>query len=657
MSTEDQQPDGHEAQPPQPQQPPQTPTENAEGRGVLKKIQRISETKAGQVAAAITGIVIGFSGAQKAGKVIDGMMGKPVSTISSGVEPTETTEETEEAPVLSSFQGAIDDQVKILSSAQKTAYYLDDNFRIIGKFPYDFKQPPQGKKESKKAYRARVKIALNKWHTENRKKLAAKGITVDLANDKPSTQVSHERGFADRIKTKASSLINRVYPNYRDAFAKTQTSKYFVDNQIRKEFLDTCLYGQATVESGWKEGAASSAECYGLWQMQAKKKNGKFSGSSVDLLSGNRATLESDFAFRLAGRKDQSHLLPLLHSPEASSTMAPFNYDAYLGRIKATLGKFKEKFPFESKASFQRKFVIPMLYCSYISGGGGVNRLLTAFLKEQGENAVQNFNEDNFAWEVIKWFYTYDQSAEGQKAFGKDSIQYALKIFAHAKLIKPVLKPSVQEDAPAQRPLLFADKFKHKVPYRMAQSALLAQAKAEGAEVLGDDIDALVKAGKLVKVDANEHFAIAGNLAKRPYLTPNALYLLKSVAEDFYKKSGGYKLVISDLYRTEADQRALNAPVKVVTKNKRGKKITKIVRKNSVATTGISTHQFGNTFDITKTRVINPQGGTEWSTKFVDMLRQILVDHQENGELMALEENSAFHNMTATPIFGEYPQN
>ncbi|PIZ76113.1 hypothetical protein COY05_02455 [Candidatus Peregrinibacteria bacterium CG_4_10_14_0_2_um_filter_38_24] len=670
MSTEDQNPATPEAQPQQPATPSQTPAESAKGRGILQKIGQMSEIKAGQVAAALAGLAIGAAGMNggiKVVKTIQSYVGSTATPDTLGTRPqllqetTKTTsEETQEnASAHPSFQGTIDDQVRILSSAQKTAYYLDDNFRIVGEFPYDFIRPPKAKKESKKAYKARVAVASNEWHAENRKKLAAKGITIDLANNKPRVQVSPDPGFADRIKTKASPLIDRVYPNYRDAFAETETSKYFVNDEVRQEFLQTCIYGQATVESRWDEDAASSRECYGLWQMQANKRNGEsFSGNSVDLLATNKGTLEKDLTFRLSGRTSQSYLRPLLHSPEASSSMAPFNYDAYLKRIKGTLQEFKTKFPFESEESFQKKFVIPMLYCSYISGGGGVNRLLKAFMEKEGENAAKNFDENNFAWEVILWFYTYDNGTEGTGAFGKDSVQYAMKIFAHAKVIKPVLQGEVHQDAKAKRPSLYPYKFNQTAPYRSAQSKLLAQAKAEGTGVLGDDIDALVKAGKLVKVDAkNEHFAVAGELAKRPYLIPHALYLLRLVAEDFYKKSDGYKLVISDLYRTDADQRALNAPVKVVKRNKRGKKITKLLAKNPVATTGISTHQFGNTFDITKTRVITPQGETKWTEEFAPMLREILVAHQASGAMMALEEKVAFHNMATAPIFGEIPQN
>ncbi len=665
MRLEDKNPDATE----QDNQPPQASSESAktdEESEPKNRIQKILDTKTGQIAAALAGIAIGagvvqladktiFHPAVKSEQIVDlkSAPAKPLTTAKPQVKAKKEPEKQQEKREHTSFVGTIDDQVKILSSAEKTAYYLDDNFRIIGSFPYDFKKPAQNKKEKDSDYKARVSTLLTAWHTENRKKLAAKGITVDLENNKPRVQTSPESGFADRIKEKAAPKINRVYPNYRDAFAKTETSKYFTDADVRKEFMDTCIYGQATVESGWNEDAESSAECYGLWQMQAnKKKKGGFSGSSVDLIEKNRKTLEGNFDFKLDGEKYQAYLLTLLDSPEASSVMAPFNYDAYLARIKGPLEEVKKRFPFESDASFQKKFVMPMLYCSYIVGGGGVSRLLKQFLDKEGENYAKDFDEENFAWEVIQWFYAYDNSAEGKGAFGKDSVQYALKIFAHAKIIKPVLQEEVKENKEAQRPLLYTDKFKHKGTYAGEYSALLKEAKDTDVTVLTGAITDLVKAGKLIAVDdKTEPFVFAKDLLTTPHVAEYALYPLRAIAEEFATQSGGYQLVVSDLYRQHEDQQKLTK-VKII---KKGKKKIRIVT-NPAATTGVSTHEFGNTFDITKMRVVNPQGKIEYSQKFTKLLRKILMAHQRKGAVMIVEEKAAFHMMALKPVFGQIPR-
>jgi hypothetical protein len=199
--------------------------------------------------------------------------------------------------------------------------------------------------------------------------------------------------------------------------------------------------------------------------------------------------------------------------------------------------------------------------------------------------------------------------------------------FVIAPLHQPAPRPRQEESVPNK------NNFKKRSPYRGrgSNSILRAQAAKEKTKVLGDNIEEMLRAGTLVRVDdRNEKFVLDRKKVESPYLRPYALLMLRKIAQDFYTQSQGCKLIVTDLYRTAGDQ-------------------INVRKKNSVATKNLSTHRFGNTFDITKNRIIMPNGKMKWTGEKIDLMRKVLVAHQEKGEIMILEENAAFHNMTAKP--------
>lgn len=650
---------------PEDQQHPDTAIDTQQEQSIAAESRRVDTTPKGwsqrmmegtsiRVATVLAGAAIGVGAVELADRALFSSKTPATPTVETVKVPSSKIQEKKEASrPKTTFDIVAENQAIILGTQERTTYYLDENGVIVGQFPA-FQKPGQKKGEADDAYKTRIAKALTDWHKGNRETLAANGVKVDIANFKPRSQNSFTgEASVERIKAKATPKIQTAYASFKAAFEKTALYKYLATDELRQEFIDLCVYGQVATESAWNENAQSPAECHGLWQLQAENKGGKYSGLATDVLNKKKKTLTENFGFTL--EEDHApYIIPVLRSPQISSIMAASSYDMFFNRIDDVLAKFRQTFPFKSDESFQRNLVIPMLFSAYNNGGGNIHRLMEKFLEQHAEKYKQNFDEQKFTMDLINWCYEYDNSGAGKAAFGPDAVKYAIKVNAYKTLLKREFRGGAMVDENADQKVkpIYADKFKHDGNYAGEYSKLLQEAKDEGIGVLEGTVPELVKAGELVKVDdQKEQFRFAKDLLTTPHVAEYALYPLRQIAEEFTKKSGGYRFVISDLYRAEEDQKKLNE-VKYV---KKGKKLVKIVV-NDAATRGVSTHELGNTFDITKMRIVNPQGKVEFSDKFKDMIRNILMAHQRRGEIMIVEEKLAFHVMVAKPLFGEIPQ-
>jgi|GEM_PF-4657788 len=601
--------------------------------------QRMTGGTATRIAAVLAGAAIGIGSVEIADRTFFHSAPSSPTATSPAKHQTTAREKREAARPKTTFDIVAENQAIIFGDQNRTTYYLDKNGVIVGQFPA-FKNPEKKKGEADDAYKTRTDKAFADWHKGNRETLAKKGVKVDLANNKPRSQnsITGEASYK-RIKAKATPKIQTAYESFKAAFEKTALYKYLATDDLREEFIELCVYGQVSTESAWNEDAQSTMQCRGLWQLQAENKDNSYSGLAIDLLNKKKKTLNENFGFTL-GEDHSPYILQLLKSPQASSIMAAHSYDMFFSRIDDVLTKFRQTFPFKSDESFQRNLVIPMLFSSYNNGGGNIHRLMEKFLEKNGEQYKQNFDEQKLTMDLINWCYEYDTGKEGKGAFGNDAVRYAVKVAAYKALLQREFGEKIvtDENTDPQLKPLYKDKFKHNGNYAGEYSKLLQEAADEGLSVLEGTIQELIKSGNLVQVDdKNEPFKFAKDLLTTPHVAEYALYPLRQISEEFTKKSKGYKIVVSDLYRASEDQ-------------------TKIAAKNAAATKGVSTHELGNTFDITKMRIVNPQGKVEFSDKFVDVIRSILMEYQRRGEIMIVEEKSAFHVMAAKPIFGKIPQ-
>lgn len=173
--------------------------------------------------------------------------------------------------------------------------------------------------------------------------------------------------------------------------------------------------------------------------------------------------------------------------------------------------------------------------------------------------------------------------------------------------------------------------------YRMEYSKLVDHSMGtDGLKVTAGEV--LLKRGDLVEVPSkNEDYDLLPMPNSKPYIRPYALYVMRQIAADFRKESGGYKLLVSSLFRTPKGQK-------------------KLAQHNSVATKGTSTHFFGNTFDFTITRFVAPNGSHVFTNsknrhadKRVVILDKILIRYQKKGMAMGYWERPARHVIAAKP--------
>lgn len=162
-----------------------------------------------------------------------------------------------------------------------------------------------------------------------------------------------------------------------------------------------------------------------------------------------------------------------------------------------------------------------------------------------------------------------------------------------------------------------------------------------------EDRDQMIKDGRVQKVvEGGRKFRFKSGSAteKEKYLKPYADTVLGEIAEKFYTETG-YMLMITSVFRTPAEQKNL-------------------AETNSAATTGVSTHSFANSFDISNGRFIAPDGKeVTWSgvtgeeRKKLDTFRptieKILISMQRGGKAMALRELYAWHVMISDPAIGD----
>jgi hypothetical protein len=144
----------------------------------------------------------------------------------------------------------------------------------------------------------------------------------------------------------------------------------------------------------------------------------------------------------------------------------------------------------------------------------------------------------------------------------------------------------------------------------------------------------LLKEKKVVVVtDKGEKFGILPLTSSTPHLRPYALETLRGIAKEFYEKSGGYKLLVSSLFRSPDQQ------------IKEAKKNPAAIKANQ----GVSTHLFGNTFDFSVTRFIAPNGKEVNKPSLLKTLDEILIKYQKCGRAMGFFENAARHVIAAKP--------
>lgn len=172
--------------------------------------------------------------------------------------------------------------------------------------------------------------------------------------------------------------------------------------------------------------------------------------------------------------------------------------------------------------------------------------------------------------------------------------------------------------------------------YKMEYSKLIHQTVVVDGLKLKSLAD-LLKAKEIVVVtEKGEQFGMLPLTSNTPHLRPYALKELRSIAKEFHEKSGGYKLLVSSLFRSP-DQQIREA------------------KKNPTAIkpeVGASTHLFGNTFDFTIQRFLaangtHTAGDQKTNARLIKILDSILVNHQKCGTAMGYWEIKARHVIAA----------
>jgi len=141
-----------------------------------------------------------------------------------------------------------------------------------------------------------------------------------------------------------------------------------------------------------------------------------------------------------------------------------------------------------------------------------------------------------------------------------------------------------------------------------------------------NEINQQIRAGKLVKVKANQGFKIHELTHSKAVLNKAAYNILKEIGVAFSETAndGDYFMVTS-----------LTRPLSLQSK----------LRKTNInATKGISTHSYGASFDISYVRF---NGVKEFNPKLQEMIESILFDYQKAHKIFVLREvKSACYHVT-----------
>ena len=163
-------------------------------------------------------------------------------------------------------------------------------------------------------------------------------------------------------------------------------------------------------------------------------------------------------------------------------------------------------------------------------------------------------------------------------------------------------------------------------PIRDYNHRHIHSAKAIGVGSLVDTsgMNKMVSQRKLIKVQPDKGYALAAMTHSYPFLTPDAVRVLRKIGASFYESSGDESFfTVTSLTRTEETQKKLR-------------------RRNSNAAKTESSHCYGVSFDISYIRY---NGVREWHYERTKKLEGILAEMQRNGEIYVLKEKnqSCFH--------------
>lgn len=154
----------------------------------------------------------------------------------------------------------------------------------------------------------------------------------------------------------------------------------------------------------------------------------------------------------------------------------------------------------------------------------------------------------------------------------------------------------------------------------------IRSAKAVGVGSLADttNLNTQISRQKLIKVEPGKGYALASMTHSYPFLTPDAVRVLRKIGASFFKVSGdGSFFTVTSLTRTEQTQK-------------------KLTRRNRNAARTESSHCYGVSFDISYIRY---NGVREWHFERTKNLEGILAEMQRHGEIYVLKEKnqSCFH--------------
>ncbi|AHF14907.1 DUF5715 family protein [Niabella soli] len=154
--------------------------------------------------------------------------------------------------------------------------------------------------------------------------------------------------------------------------------------------------------------------------------------------------------------------------------------------------------------------------------------------------------------------------------------------------------------------------------------AQLNIARQHGVPVLKSNaqLKTYVSKKKLTRVSSGKGYRVRGLDYSQPYLVPRAKTVLSQLAKAFYAKTGS-TFTVTSLTRTTGSQNRLR-------------------RVNGNAVSGVSSHNYGSSFDISYVRF---NGRKAPNSRLERALHAVLADFQARGQLLYIKEYhvSCFH--------------
>lgn len=246
---------------------------------------------------------------------------------------------------------------------------------------------------------------------------------------------------------------------------------------------------------------------------------------------------------------------------------------------------------------------------------------------------------------------------DGRESGAASEVQMTLesgmrRILARAASIDSVLQPL---------PLLTPAQESSLRRYLNAQQLQRARALGVGRPA-GDELEALVREGRLVELNPSTELWVVGDLdVSSALVTPDARAMLTDLGERFHARLDEmglppFRVEVSSALRTSADQSELR-------------------RVNPNAASGVSTHEFGTTLDVLYSRFAAPadlagwleDGTSGWEAEHLEqvarlagdriggqralelkaILGEVLLELQNEGRVMVtLERRQPVYHMT-----------